>query len=113
MSSLTASSVDLQYGGKSLHVTMLPNPSHLEACDPVTCGKARGRQLTLRDGCYSTCPDSQTGDKVMDNVLTCDCINSDKDVLNTCNVVLRFVWLTQSVQPHYCVDRTYLFVHES
>lgn len=43
---------------------MLPNPSHLEAVDPVVVGKARGRQLTLKDGCYSDRHDCQTGDKV-------------------------------------------------
>lgn len=43
---------------------MLPNPSHLDAVDPVTTGKARGRQLTLKDGCYSDLSDSQLGDKV-------------------------------------------------
>lgn len=58
-------SVDLDYDRKlPLHVTMLPNPSHLDAVDPVTSGKARGRQLTLKDGCYSDLPDSKMGDKV-------------------------------------------------
>lgn len=57
--------MDLDYGRKlPLHVMMLPNPSHLDAVDPVTTGKARGRQLTLKDGCYSDLPDSQMGDKV-------------------------------------------------
>ena len=59
--------MDLHYGHtRPLHVTMLPNPSHLEAVDPVVVGKARGRQLTLKDGCYSDRhhDDCQTGDKV-------------------------------------------------
>lgn len=60
------SSVDLDYGRESpLHVTMLPNPSHLEAVNPVVTGKVRGRQLTLKDGCYGDHPDSQIGDKVL------------------------------------------------
>ncbi|XP_073248521.1 2-oxoadipate dehydrogenase complex component E1-like [Porites lutea] len=60
------SSVDLHYGHtRPLHVTMLPNPSHLEAVNPVVVGKARGRQLTLKDGCYSDRHDCQTGDKVL------------------------------------------------
>lgn len=59
-------SADLDYGRKQpLHVTMLPNPSHLDAVDPVTTGKARGRQLTLKDGSYSDLPDCQMGDKVL------------------------------------------------
>ena len=56
-------SVDL-HEDYHLRVAMLPNPSHLEAVNPVTAGKARGRQLTLKDGCYSNLPDSQLGDKV-------------------------------------------------
>jgi len=46
-------SVDLNYGEGTLHVTMLPNPSHLEAVNPVAVGKTRGRQLTKRVGAYS------------------------------------------------------------
>ena len=57
--------MDLDCGSKlPFHVTMLPNPSHLDAVDPVVVGKVRGRQLTLKDGCYSDRPDSQMGDKV-------------------------------------------------
>ena len=43
---------------------MLPNPSHLEAVNPVSAGKARGRQLTLKDGCYSDSKAGPMGDKV-------------------------------------------------
>ncbi|XP_058954932.2 2-oxoadipate dehydrogenase complex component E1 [Pocillopora verrucosa] len=56
-------SVDLE--DYDLRVTMLPNPSHLEAVNPVTAGKARGRQLTLKDGCFSNLADSPLGDKVL------------------------------------------------
>ena len=50
---ISANSVDLNYGEGTLHVTMLPNPSHLEAVNPVAVGKTRGRQLTKRVGAYS------------------------------------------------------------
>uniref|UniRef100_A0A4W4FHU4 2-oxoadipate dehydrogenase complex component E1 n=1 Tax=Electrophorus electricus TaxID=8005 RepID=A0A4W4FHU4_ELEEL len=40
--------------GHPLHVTMLPNPSHLEAINPVAQGKTRGRQQVKRDGDYSS-----------------------------------------------------------
>ncbi|XP_066951932.1 2-oxoadipate dehydrogenase complex component E1 [Macrobrachium rosenbergii] len=40
-------SVDLEFGEKKLHVTMLPNPSHLEAVNPVACGKSRARERSL------------------------------------------------------------------
>lgn len=60
------SSVELDFGaGKPLHVTMLPNPSHLEAINPVTQGKARGRQQVRQDGDYSSDSNAQPGDRVI------------------------------------------------
>ncbi|KAG7456285.1 hypothetical protein MATL_G00250170 [Megalops atlanticus] len=60
------STVDLDFGaGHPLHVTMLPNPSHLEAINPVTQGKTRGRQQARQDGDYSREPNAQPGDKVI------------------------------------------------
>ena len=60
-----AISADMDYGGeKPLHVTLIPNPSHLEAQDPVACGKTRAKQLRSREGHYSNDPNSQCGDKV-------------------------------------------------
>uniref|UniRef100_A0AAY4BQV2 2-oxoadipate dehydrogenase complex component E1 n=1 Tax=Denticeps clupeoides TaxID=299321 RepID=A0AAY4BQV2_9TELE len=60
------SSVDLDFGaGRPLHVTMLPNPSHLEAINPVAMGKTRGRQQVERDGDYSTEGSARPGDKVL------------------------------------------------
>ncbi|MGH0121611.1 UNVERIFIED_CONTAM: hypothetical protein FKN15_006588 [Acipenser sinensis] len=60
------SSVDLDFGsGHPLHVTMLPNPSHLEAINPVTVGKTRGRQQYKQDGDYSPDSSAKPGDKVL------------------------------------------------
>ena len=42
--------------GQTLHVNMLPNPSHLEAVSPVSMGKTRARQLSQRAGPYSSGP---------------------------------------------------------
>lgn len=36
-----------------VHVSLLPNPSHLEAISPVACGKSRARQKRLLSGPYS------------------------------------------------------------
>ncbi|KAK6641528.1 hypothetical protein RUM44_013240 [Polyplax serrata] len=36
----------------TVHVTMLPNPSHLEAVNPVSQGKTRGKQLMAKEGDY-------------------------------------------------------------
>lgn len=46
------SSTELHFNEKSLHVTMVPNPSHLEASHPVVFGKTRGRQLSKNYGFY-------------------------------------------------------------
>ena len=37
-------STDLDVAGHSVHVSLQPNPSHLEAVDPVVVGKVRARQ---------------------------------------------------------------------
>ncbi|RDD42971.1 putative 2-oxoglutarate dehydrogenase E1 component DHKTD1, mitochondrial [Trichoplax sp. H2] len=45
--------IDLTMGDSNLHLSLLPNPSHLEACNPVACGKTRARQLSIGDADYS------------------------------------------------------------
>ncbi|MBF0563139.1 MAG: 2-oxoglutarate dehydrogenase E1 component, partial [Alphaproteobacteria bacterium] len=37
-------SADREFDGKVVHLTLLPNPSHLEAADPVVLGKVRANQ---------------------------------------------------------------------
>ncbi|MDG6094041.1 2-oxoglutarate dehydrogenase E1 component [Acetobacter sp. AN02] len=37
-------STDVEIGGHSVHLSLQPNPSHLEAVDPVVCGKIRAAQ---------------------------------------------------------------------
>lgn len=60
------SSVDLDFGADHpIHVTMLPNPSHLEAINPVTQGKARAREQIKQEGDYSPDNSAQPGDKVI------------------------------------------------
>ncbi|KAI8912779.1 thiamine diphosphate-binding protein [Gorgonomyces haynaldii] len=59
-----AISTDLDFGGpEKLHVSMLHNPSHLEAANPVALGKARARQMDLYEkGKETNC---FLGDKVV------------------------------------------------
>nr|CAD7402421.1 unnamed protein product [Timema poppensis] len=59
------SSVDLNVGDTSLHVTVLNNPSHLEAVNPVSMGKTRARQQSLGDGNYSSVNAFRWGTKVI------------------------------------------------
>ncbi len=37
-------STDIEVGGRMVHLSLQPNPSHLEAVDPVVIGKVRARQ---------------------------------------------------------------------
>ena len=62
MFSHAVSSIDLFADGDyKLHVTLLPNPSHLEAVNPVAMGKARARMLSLAVGPYSQHRDQKSG----------------------------------------------------
>lgn len=55
-------SVNLKYNNKDVHVSLIPNPSHLEANNPVAVGKARSKQQTQQCGEYSPDP---VDDKVL------------------------------------------------
>jgi 2-oxoglutarate dehydrogenase E1 component len=43
------SSADVMIGGQSVHMTLAPNPSHLEVVNPVVLGKVRAKQDMRRD----------------------------------------------------------------
>jgi len=42
-------SSDREFEGKKIHISLVPNPSHLEAVDPVVMGKVRAKQTQLKD----------------------------------------------------------------
>lgn len=42
-------SVDREVAGRMMHLSLTPNPSHLEAVDPVVMGKVRAKQENLKD----------------------------------------------------------------
>jgi len=46
----------LNFGDKSVMVSLLPNPSHLEAANPFTAGRTRAEQQCLKEGDYGTGP---------------------------------------------------------
>ncbi len=43
------SSSDREFDGQKIHLSLTPNPSHLEAADPVVLGKSRAKQTQLKD----------------------------------------------------------------
>jgi len=60
--------VDLPYKDRNVHVTVLHNPSHLEAVNPVAVGKARGKQMYLYE---AKTKDNKLGDcHIGDRVLS-------------------------------------------
>ncbi|XP_062928837.1 2-oxoadipate dehydrogenase complex component E1 [Mobula hypostoma] len=90
------SSVDLDFGlDQPLHVTMLPNPSHLEAINPVAVGKTRGRQQSRQDGDYSPSVSAWPGDKAI-----CVQVHGDASFPGQGVVAETF---TLSKLPHYRV----------
>ncbi|XP_022069108.2 2-oxoadipate dehydrogenase complex component E1 [Acanthochromis polyacanthus] len=90
------SSVELDFGAEHpLHVTMLPNPSHLEAINPVAQGKTRARQQLRKEGDYSPEEDAQPGDQVI-------CLQVHGDGSFTGQGIVPET-LTLSNLPHYRV----------
>lgn len=90
------SSIELDFGaGRPLHVTMLPNPSHLEAINPVAQGKTRARQQLRQEGDYSPEESAQPGDQVI-------CLQVHGDGSFTGQGIVPET-LTLSNLPHYRV----------
>ncbi|KAI4467524.1 2-oxoglutarate dehydrogenase [Holotrichia oblita] len=58
------SSTDINVNSKFLHVSVLYNPSHLEASLPVSMGKTRAKQMIWQDGDYSK-SDNRWSDKIL------------------------------------------------
>ncbi|EFA05916.2 probable 2-oxoglutarate dehydrogenase E1 component DHKTD1 homolog, mitochondrial [Tribolium castaneum] len=84
------SSTDLKFGDKNLHVTLLYNPSHLEAVNPVSMGKTRAKQLESRDGDYG---DGRWGDKIINLQVHGDAAITGQGVNQEC--------LALSGTPHF------------
>ncbi|XP_034001906.1 probable 2-oxoglutarate dehydrogenase E1 component DHKTD1, mitochondrial [Trematomus bernacchii] len=95
LSHLTAS-LELDFGAaRPVHVTMLPNPSHLEAINPVAQGKTRARQQLRQEGDYSPEDNAQPGDQVV-------CLQVHGDGAFTGQGIVPET-LTLSNLPHYRV----------
>ncbi|XP_040172310.1 probable 2-oxoglutarate dehydrogenase E1 component DHKTD1 homolog, mitochondrial [Anopheles arabiensis] len=94
---LVDTSTDITVGGKTFHLNMLHNPSHLEAVNPVSMGKARAKQLALADGPYDTSgPDRRS--KVLNVQVHGDAAFPGQGINQEC--------LMMAAVPHYEVEGT-------
>lgn len=71
-------------GGKKVHLTMLHNPSHLEAVNPVSMGKARSKQQSLRDGAFNDDQAKKFGSDVINVILHGDAAIAGQGVNQEC-----------------------------
>ncbi|CAG9787105.1 unnamed protein product [Diatraea saccharalis] len=60
-----SASVDIAVKDKSVRFSLLNNPSHLEAANPVSMGKTRAKQMQLKEGDYCKDGSSRMGDKAL------------------------------------------------
>jgi len=68
-------SSDREFDGIKVHLSLVPNPSHLEAVDPVVLGKCRAQQVALDD------PD---GDRVLPVLLHGDAAFAGQGIVAEC-----------------------------
>ena len=68
-------SSDREFDGNKVHLSLLPNPSHLEAVDPVVLGKARAVQ---------TCKGDKEGDTVLPLLLHGDAAFAGQGIVAEC-----------------------------
>ncbi|XP_076179560.1 putative 2-oxoadipate dehydrogenase complex component E1 homolog isoform X2 [Ptiloglossa arizonensis] len=92
------SSTDLNIDGKNIHVTMLRNPSHLEAVNPISMGKTRGMMQAIKDGAYNEDEDTRWSDKVLNIQIHGDAAYAGQGVDQEC--------LALSSVPHFEIGGT-------
>src|SRR5436190_11876400 len=68
-------SSDREFDGNRVHLCLVPNPSHLEAVDPVVLGKARASQ---------TCKGDKEGDTVLPMLLHGDAAFAGQGIVAEC-----------------------------
>jgi len=68
-------SSDREFDGIRVHLSLVPNPSHLEAVDPVVLGKARAQQVALGDS---------DGDRVLPVLLHGDAAFAGQGIVAEC-----------------------------
>uniref|UniRef100_A0A1A9UWW9 Transketolase-like pyrimidine-binding domain-containing protein n=1 Tax=Glossina austeni TaxID=7395 RepID=A0A1A9UWW9_GLOAU len=87
-------SEDLEIDGKTIHFNMVRNPSHLESGNPVSMGKTRSKQQTLKDGAFNDDNLSmEFSTKVLNVILHGDAAFAGQGVNQEC--------LNMAYVPHY------------
>ncbi|XP_058064040.1 probable 2-oxoglutarate dehydrogenase E1 component DHKTD1 homolog, mitochondrial isoform X2 [Anopheles bellator] len=90
---------DISWKGKTFHLNMLHNPSHLEAVNPVSMGKTRAKQLAIGDGGYGSGPrDGLVWSKALNVQVHGDAALPGQGVNQEC--------LMMAQVPHFDVDGT-------
>ena len=68
-------SSDREFDGIKVHLSLVPNPSHLEAVDPVVLGKVRAQQIARGDG---------EGDSVLPVLIHGDAAFAGQGIVSEC-----------------------------
>ena len=77
---------------------MLPNPSHLEAVNPVAMGKARARHMSKKEGDYDLINSVHTGNETLCVLIHGDAAFSGQGI-NQESLVLSYL-------PHFNIGGT-------
>ncbi|KAH8308321.1 hypothetical protein KR059_010519 [Drosophila kikkawai] len=86
-------SEQLQVLGKSLNFSMVRNPSHLEAANPVAMGKARSKQQTRGEGGFGDSDTQPFGQHVLNVILHGDAAFAGQGINQEC--------LNMAYVPHF------------
>lgn len=89
---------ELDVGGKKIRVSILRNPSHLEAANPVSMGKTRSKQQTTGDGAFSDDPTQPFSTHVLNIIIHGDGALPGQGVNQEC--------LNMAYVPHFDVGGT-------
>uniref|UniRef100_A0A1I8PJ39 Transketolase-like pyrimidine-binding domain-containing protein n=1 Tax=Stomoxys calcitrans TaxID=35570 RepID=A0A1I8PJ39_STOCA len=84
---------DIKVDDKTIRFSMVRNPSHLEAANPVSMGKARSKQQTLKDGAFSDDPEKRFASTVLNVILHGDAAFAGQGINQEC--------LNMAYVPHF------------
>ncbi|XP_037952832.1 probable 2-oxoglutarate dehydrogenase E1 component DHKTD1 homolog, mitochondrial [Teleopsis dalmanni] len=91
-------SEDLNVDGKNIRLSLIRNPSHLEAANPVAMGKTRSKQQTSGDGAFSNEPNKEFANKVLNIILHGDAAFAGQGINQEC--------LNMAYVPHFEIGGT-------